>query len=203
MSLSLVAHIQLFQRFLYPIMPVVDDDILADAAKIDQLPPSRYALILAICAATRMQLRLDKRVDGSDNDLNTEIPPEPRLDGDILVSLAENSLRQYSVIDDTTLDSVLVSFFLFASYGNLNDSRHAWYYLNQSITLAQALDLTRESGYHGLPDKDREKRRRVFWLLFVTERYGSLTMSLSITKLTFILGRSPYSIEDQSCYEVL
>ncbi|KAG8674058.1 hypothetical protein FPOAC1_000021 [Fusarium poae] len=174
MSLSLTAHIQLFQRFLYPIMPVVDDDILADAARIDQLPPSRYALILAICAATRMQLRLDKRVDGSDNDLNAEIPPEPRLDGDILVSLAENSLRQYSVIDDTTLDSTLVSFFLFASYGNLNDSRHAWYYLNQSITLAQALDLTRESGYHGLPDEDREKRRRVFWLLFVTERTFAL-----------------------------
>ncbi|RGP62965.1 hypothetical protein FSPOR_8949 [Fusarium sporotrichioides] len=174
MSRSLVAHIQLFQRFLYPIMPVVDDDILADAATLDQLPPSRYALILAICAATRMQLRLDKRIDGSDNELNAEIPPEPRLDGDILVSLAESSLRQYSVIDDTTLDSVLVSFFLFASYGNLNDSRHAWYYLNQSITLAQALDLTRESGYHGLPDEEREKRRRVFWLLFVTERTFAL-----------------------------
>ncbi|GKU22717.1 unnamed protein product [Fusarium langsethiae] len=174
MSRSLVAHIQLFQRFLYPIMPVVDDNILADAATLDQLPPSRYALILAICAATRMQLRLDKRIDGSDNELNAEIPPEPRLDGDILVSLAESSLRQYSVIDDMTLDSVLVSFFLFASYGNLNDSRHAWYYLNQSITLAQALGLTRESGYHGLPDEEREKRRRVFWLLFVTERTFAL-----------------------------
>ncbi|SCB63984.1 unnamed protein product [Fusarium graminearum] len=180
MSQSLAAHIQLFQRFLYPIMPVVDDDILADASRLGQLPPSRYALILAISAATRMQLRLDKRVDGSDNDLNAEIPPEPRLDGDILVSLAENSLRQYSVIDDTTLDSVLASFFLFASYGNLDDSRHAWYYLNQSITLAQALDLTRESGYHGLPDEEREKRRRVFWLLFVTERTFALQHRRSV-----------------------
>ena len=170
MSQSLTAHIQLFQRFLYPIMPVVDDDILADAARLNQIPPSRYALILAICAATRMQLRLDKRIDGSDNELNAEIPPEPQLDGDVLVKLAENCLREYSVIDDTSLDSILVSFFLFASYGNLNDPRHAWFYLNQSITLAQALDLTRESGYYGLPDEEREKRRRVFWLLFVTER---------------------------------
>ncbi|KAF4955756.1 hypothetical protein FGADI_4327 [Fusarium gaditjirri] len=170
MSLSLVAHVRLFQRFLYPIMPVVDDDILADAARLDDLPPSRYALILAICAATRMQLRLDKRIDNCENDLNAQIPSEPRLTGDMLVNLAEKSLRQYSVIDDTTLDSVLVSFFLFASYGNLNDPRHAWFYLNQSITLAQSLDLTKESGYYGLPDEQREKRRRVFWLLFVTER---------------------------------
>ncbi|KAH7268993.1 fungal-specific transcription factor domain-containing protein [Fusarium redolens] len=180
MSLSLVAHIRLFQRFLYPIMPVVDDDILADATRLDDLPPSRYALILAICAATRMQLRLDKRIDNCENDLNAEIPPEPRLTGDILVNLAENSLRQYSVIDDTTLDSVLVSFFLFASYGNLNDPRHAWFYLNQSITLAQSLDLTKESGYYGLPDDEREKRRRVFWLLFVTERTFALQHRRSV-----------------------
>ncbi|KAM0186103.1 hypothetical protein ACHAPI_011881 [Fusarium lateritium] len=180
MSFSLAAHIQLFQRFLYPIMPVVDDDILSDAARLDELPPSRYALILAICAATRMQLRLDKRIDNCENELNAEIPSEPRLTGDILVNLAENSLRQYSVIDDTTLDSILVSFFLFASYGNLNDSRHAWFYLNQSITLAQSLDLTREAGYYGLPDEEREKRRRVFWLLFVTERTFALQHRRSV-----------------------
>ncbi|KAF5969609.1 transcription activator amyR [Fusarium coicis] len=180
MSLSLVAHIRLFQRFLYPIMPVVDDDVLADAARLDGIPPSRYALILAICAATRMQLRLDKRIDNCENDLNAQIPAEPRLTGDMLVNLAETSLRQYSVIDDTTLDSVLVSFFLFASYGNLNDPRHAWFYLNQSITLAQSLDLTKESGYYGLPAEQREKRRRVFWLLFVTERTFALQHRRSV-----------------------
>ncbi|KAG5765442.1 hypothetical protein H9Q72_006471 [Fusarium xylarioides] len=180
MSLSLVAHVRLFQRFLYPIMPVVDDDILADAARLDDIPPSRYALILAICAATRMQLRLDKRIDNCENDLNAQIPAEPRLTGDMLVNLAETSLRQYSVIDDTTLDSVLVSFFLFASYGNLNDPRHAWFYLNQSITLAQSLDLTKESGYYGLPAEQREKRRRVFWLLFVTERTFALQHRRSV-----------------------
>ncbi|KAF4444520.1 hypothetical protein F53441_11113 [Fusarium austroafricanum] len=180
MSLSLTAHIRLFQRFLYPIMPVVDDDILADATRLEDLPPSRYALILAICAATRMQLRMDKRLDSSETDLNAEIPAEPKLTGDILVDLAENSLRQYSVIGDTSLDSILVSFFLFASYGNLNDSRHAWFYLNQSITLAQSLDLTKESGYYGLPDDEREKRRRVFWLLFVTERTFALQHRRSV-----------------------
>ncbi|CAJ0545142.1 Ff.00g086150.m01.CDS01 [Fusarium sp. VM40] len=180
MSFSLVAHIQLFQRFLYPIMPVVDDDILSDASRLDELPPSRYALILAICAATRMQLRLDKGTDNYENELNSEIPNEPHLTGDILVNLAETSLRQYSVIDDPNLDSILVSFFLFASYGNLNDPRHAWFYLNQSITLAQSLDLTRESGYYGLPDDEREKRRRVFWLLFVTERTFALQHRRSV-----------------------
>ncbi|KAF4945115.1 hypothetical protein FSARC_14508 [Fusarium sarcochroum] len=202
MSLSLVAHVQLFQRFLFPIMPVVDDEILADAARLEELPPSRYALILAICATTRMQLRMDNRVQDCENELSAQIPSEPRLTGDILVNLAENLLRQYSLIDDTTLDSVLVSFFLFASYGNLNDPRHAWFYLNQSITLAQSLDLTRESGYHGLPDEEREKRRRVFWLLFVTERTfalqhrRSVMLRSTVTKPQIVDSNCPVVMHD-------
>ncbi|KAF5027826.1 hypothetical protein F66182_53 [Fusarium sp. NRRL 66182] len=180
LSLSLVAHVRLFQRFLFPIMPVVDDDVLADAARLDELPPSRYAFILALCAATRLQLRMDKRFDDDERELEAEIPSEPRLTADMLVSLAENSLRQYSVIEDTTLDSVLASFFLFASYGNADDARHAWFYLNQSITLAQALDITREAGYYGFPEVEREKRRRVFWLLFVTERTFALQHRRSV-----------------------
>jgi hypothetical protein len=175
LSMSLIAHIQLFLKLLFPIMPVVDgDELLADAARLEGLPPSRYALILALCAATRMQLRMD-HASISQGPPQVEVdmvdmPLEPELTGEILVSLAETSLRQYSAIDDTSLDSLLASFFLFASYGNLNKPRHAWFYLNQSISLAQSLDMTHETGYHHLPDIEQEKRRRVFWLLFVTER---------------------------------
>lgn len=169
LSASLIAHIQLFLKVLFPIMPVIDgDELLADAARLEELPSSRYALILALCAATRMQFGMDNAPIGAGPEV--DMPLEPQLTGEMLIHLAETSLRQYNVIDDTTLDSMLASFFLFASYGNLNNPRHAWFYLNQSISLAQSLDITRETGYHDLPDVEREKRRRVFWLLFVTER---------------------------------
>ncbi|KAL2683425.1 hypothetical protein Neosp_007895 [[Neocosmospora] mangrovei] len=168
LSVSLIAHIQLFLKVIFPIMPVIDgDELLADAGRLEELPPSRYALILALCAATRMQLGMDNAPIGEGPEV--DIPPEPHLTGEMLIRLAETSVRQYNVIDDMTLDTILTSFFLFASYGNLNDSRRAWFYLNQSISLAQSMDITSETGYHDLPDIEREKRRRVFWLLFVTE----------------------------------
>jgi hypothetical protein len=173
LSASIIAHIQLFLRAMFPIMPVVDgDELLADAARLEELPPSRYALILALCAATRMQLGMDNGpgCQGQGPQVEVDVSMEPQLTGEMLVRLAETSLRQYSAIDDTTLDTLLASFFLFASYGNLNRPRHAWFYLNQSISLAQSLDLTHESGYHNLPSVEQDKRRRVFWLLFVTER---------------------------------
>ncbi|KAJ4313619.1 hypothetical protein N0V84_009326 [Fusarium piperis] len=202
-SLSLVAHIQLFLKLMFPIMPVVDgDELLLDATRLDQLSPPRYALIFALCAATRMQLGLDKAKDGYVQGLEENIPPEPHVTGDSLLTIAENTLRQVSVIDDTSLDSILASFFLFASYGNRNSARHAWFYLNQSITLAQSLDLTREDGYHDLSLAEKEKRRRVFWLLFVTERTfalqhrRSVMLRNSITKPQVIDSECPVVMHD-------
>lgn len=171
-SMSLVAHIQLFLKRMFPIMPVVDgDELLSDATRLEQLPPARFALIVALCAATRMQLGLDKADDDYVRGLEGNTPPEAHVTGESLLAMAENTLRYANIIDDTSLDSLLASFFLFASYGNRNSARHAWFYLNQSITLAQSLDITSEAGYHDLSLSEREKRRRVFWLLFVTERY--------------------------------
>ncbi|UPL01008.1 hypothetical protein LCI18_011942 [Fusarium solani-melongenae] len=201
LSASLIAHIQLFLKVLFPIMPVIDgDELLADAARLEELPSSRYALILALCAATRMQFGMDNAPIGAGPEV--DMPLEPQLTGEMLIHLAETSLRQYNVIDDTTLDSMLASFFLFASYGNLNNPRHAWFYLNQSISLAQSLDITRETGYHDLPDVEREKRRRVFWLLFVTERTfalqhrRSVMLRSSITKPRTIDSDCPVVMND-------
>ncbi|KAH7139943.1 fungal-specific transcription factor domain-containing protein [Dactylonectria estremocensis] len=172
---SLVAHVHVFLKHLFPIMPVIHgDEILADAAQPEKLSPSRYALVLAICAATRIQLKLDNGENSSGTGPGADIPPEPPLRGEMLLEFAENSLRQISVIDDFTLDSTLASFFIFAAHGNLNNPRNAWFYLSQSISLAHALNLTREAGYVDLAEKERETRRRVFWLLFVTERTFAL-----------------------------
>jgi hypothetical protein len=171
LSLSMVAHIQAFLRHMFPIMPVVDgEELLADAVRLDELTPSRYALIVSLCAATRVQLGLDKIEDRTGNLPGVDIPSTPEVTGEMLLSMAEMSLSQYSIIDDYSLDSILTSFFLFAGYGNLDNARRAWFYLNQSITLAQALSLTSEEGYCGLLASEREVRRRIFWLLFVTER---------------------------------
>lgn len=171
LSTSLVAHIQAFLRYIFPIMPVVEgDELLNDAMRLGALTPARYAVVISLCAATRAHLKLDNVENCLSDGPGGKIPPEPQLTTETLINMAESSLRQYNVIDDYSLDSILSSFFLFAAYGNLDNARHAWFYLNQSISLAQALDITCETGYVNLPEEEREVRRRIFWLLFVTER---------------------------------
>lgn len=60
--------------------------------------------------------------------------------------------------------------FLFAAYGNLDRQDQAWFYLSQATSLALTLGLHREATYSTFGEEEAEERRRVFWLLFVTER---------------------------------
>lgn len=163
-STVLLAHVNVFLKHLYPIMPVFDSSqVVEDCGRVETLSPSRYAFLLALCAATHLQLNLDARQD--DSGLAHAIDH-----GDILVAEALRTLREFDPIEHLHIDTVLSSFFLFAAYGNMDQQNHAWHYLSQSISYAYALNLHREQTYTSLPHAEAELRRRVFWLLFITER---------------------------------
>lgn len=170
-SVYLVAHIQVFLRHMFTIIPVLDvDELLRDAICIDEVPPSRYALILSLCAATRTHMQLDIPENNTEDGPGANIPSTPHFTGESLLAMAEAALRQVDIIEVDNLDAVMSSYFLFACYSGLIKFKHASFYLNQAISLAQGLQLTCESGYVGRSEKEHQMRRRVFWLLFATER---------------------------------
>ncbi|TFB03715.1 Maltose fermentation regulatory protein MAL63 [Trichoderma ghanense] len=176
LSVALAAHVQVFMKHLFPIMPVVNDrELLADSLRLDSLSPSRYAFLLSLCAATRIQLKLDsaEEYDETAVGINTSSLDSP-LTGEALLSAAEQARLRFNVVDDLSLDTLLTSFFLFAGYGNLEKHTHAWFYLNQAISLALSIGLHSEAAYSNLEESEREIRRRIFWLLFVTERTYAL-----------------------------
>ncbi|KAK7207356.1 fungal-specific transcription factor domain-containing protein [Myxozyma melibiosi] len=196
MAHFLISHISIFFKHLFPIMPVVDkEELLADVLHYEDLKPSRLALIFALCAVTRLQLRLDHSEEAV-QDFGSETPAAPDLTGEELLEIAQHSLHQYCLIDDLTLDSVLASFFLFSGYGNLDSNRKAWYFLNQSITLAQANSVTNEKDYTGFSENEKELRRRIFWLLFVTER----TFALQCRRSVMLRGRVSKPKMEYSAY---
>lgn len=177
----LAAHIQLFVKYLFPIMPVIDTgEILADVYRLDELAPSRYALIMSICATTRMQFNLDTMTTSR---WSLDIPQEPKVNTEMLIKAAESARRQLNLVDDVTVDSVATSYFLFTTYASLEKLRHAWLYLNQSITLATLLGIDDETGHCVLSNHDSIIGRRMFWILFVTERY--------VCPATFVTHISP------------
>lgn len=168
----LLAHVNVYLKYLFPIMPVVrKEQLQLDSHHPQRLSPRRYAFMASLCAATHIQLNLDGAASASDPS-----PLQPTIDGPSVMSGEELLLEtvraraECDIVEDVSLGNLLTSFFLFAAYGNLDKQKHAWFYLCQSVSMAFSLGLHRESTYAELNIEEAEERRRVFWLLFITER---------------------------------
>lgn len=168
----LLAHVNVYLKYLFPIMPVVRGEALyLDSQRPERLTPQRYAFLASLCAATHIQLKLDG---------DTPVPDPPRfqttgnghslVSGEKLLSEAVRARQECDIVEGISIETLLTSFFLFASYGNLDKQSHAWFYLCQATSMAFTLGLHREPSYNDLDAEDAEERRRVFWLLFITER---------------------------------
>ena len=158
-------YVQLFFGHMFPIMPVIDRNIYLDPAlyaDTSALSPDMYCFLCALCAATIVQL-------------DTSIPHPPPLHpvkaADDL--FAESCLRErglYDYIEPTSTLSIMTSFFLFAYYGNHEKHGKAWHYLQEGITFSENVDMDDEASYAKLDPIEAQWRRRLYWLLFITER---------------------------------
>jgi hypothetical protein len=153
-------------------MPVVRaDQLRLDCHQPGQLSAQRYALLAALCAATHIQLKLDGAAPVPDPARLQSFEDEHSLmSGEELLSEAVRARRDCDVLEELNTESLLTSFFLFASYGNLDRQDQAWFFLCQATSFAFTLGLHRESTYAEYEAEEAEERRRVFWLLFITER---------------------------------
>lgn len=90
------------------------------------------------------------------------------------------------------------SFFIFSYYGNCNTSKQAWYHLREAISFALALGLNREESYSDPSLEVNERRRRLYWLLFITERQDNPPKPATSNMLpTDALGHTAFSTEQR------
>lgn len=141
-ALVLLAHVNVFLKYLFPIMPVFQaDEVLRDSANPEELSPPRYTFLVAMCAATHIQLKLDgnERTDVTEDGMRPE--GQALMSGDSLLAEAVRARQQYDPIEYSNIDNLLTSFFLFCTYGNMDKQNYAWFYLSQSVALANTLGI--------------------------------------------------------------
>lgn len=161
---AFLPFIQLFFNHMFAIMPVIDRNIYLDPTFYTHgmMSAEVYCFLSALCAATIVQL-----------DESIPQPPllHPSKHSDDL--FAEECLRErktFDTVEHVTPLSVMTSFFLFCYYGNHEKHLQAWHYLQESITFAEILDMDDEASYTKLDPVEMQWRRRLYWLLFITER---------------------------------
>lgn len=153
---------------MYPTMPILHRSRLQQTALGLDSSIEAYCLITSLCAFMMIQPGvkvpegLAARGDsGATANLTT---------GATLLDEVLRVRKGYEYIETPTVATVMTSFFLFGCYFGLDKHNTAWFHLREATTLAQILGMQDESNYLTGDLIDSSRRRRLFWLLFVTER---------------------------------
>lgn len=88
----------------------------------------------------------------------------------VLLDEAIRCSSAYDFHENPTILSVYTSFFVFGCYFSMDRQNAAWVYLRHALTLAHILDMHDEESYKSLDMVERTRRRRLFWVLYITER---------------------------------
>lgn len=164
--------LEFFFRSLYPTMPILQRERFR--TKIDEMDSSieSYCLVASLCAFVLIQSNMHwglslRRFKASS--------PVTAINGNTTLGAAVldevlRTRKQHSFLEAPNVNNVITAFFLFGCYFGLDKHNTAWYYLREATTLAQIIGLQDEATYLSLDAIDATRVRRLFWLLFVTER---------------------------------
>lgn len=181
---TFLPYVHTFFHRLYPVFPVIDKECLLTLLQSDEhqgqpLPVGLYSFLAALSAAVIVQLNVadpggpevqSSTFDDIDNGSRPSSTFRPAFSAQFFISQCMQARQQRGFIEEPDEWTVLTSFFLFAYHGNLNQSQLAWYYLREAIGFIEALGLDETTNYTGLDTETAQRRCRIFWLLFITER---------------------------------
>ncbi|RHZ54230.1 Zn(II)2Cys6 transcription factor [Aspergillus thermomutatus] len=157
----LAPPLYIYHMRMYPVWPIVTVESLISVLQEDpeRRDLSTYTLATAVAAATLAQLKLE--------DLNTVDSPT----ADAFAAECLHARDSCGYRSKPSLDNIRTSFFLHVYYENQQSGgSESLLYLREAITMAQMMRLHEEASYIGLGPEEQQLRRRVLWLLFVTER---------------------------------
>ena len=179
---------------MYPTMPILTRDQMNQASADMGQSVETYCLLCALAAFMKIQ----PGIEGTSLEQGSR-SPSPSTNAALGILLMEEAVRVRKVLDyveNPTVVTIITSFFLFGCCFGLNKHNTAWIHLRDATALAQILGMQEEETYVRGDPVESSLKRRLFWLLFVTERYASrsqqsiqiLYRSLLIACLT--LGRT-------------
>ena len=180
---AFLPYVTLYFDRLYPVFPVLDNETLpCEETQGDFQEPSwdQYGLLSALAGAATVQLNIigtsssgglsDQSTIWSDPGLRQDDHTTTCYSAEFWIDQALEARRKWDFMSDPGEATIMTSFFLYVYYGNRHQPRKAVYYLREAISFALAIGLDDPDTYHGLSPKVAQRRCRLFWLLFVTER---------------------------------
>lgn len=167
-----------FFSHMYSTMPILHRQRLEQQAMYMDQNLDTYCLLSSLCAF--MMLQPGMAMPCGDPYGLDSMPGANIVSGTLLLEETLRVRKGYDYLDSPTLNSLCTSYFLFACYYGVELHDKAWYHLREATTLAHMIGMNKEETYMQYDNLEASRRRRLFWLLFVTERFVLLPGPLRI-----------------------
>ncbi|KAK6585395.1 hypothetical protein PZA11_002122 [Diplocarpon coronariae] len=176
-TLGLLTHdmikdcIGFFFAHMYPTLPILHRGRLEQQAMYADQNIDTYCLLTSLCAF--MMIQPGMGIPGDPLGLDS-LPGANLVSGNLLMEETLRVRKSFDHLESPTPNSLITSFFLFGCYFGLDLHNKAWFHLREATTLAHILNMQKEESYLQLDVVESSRRRRLYWLLFITERAYAL-----------------------------
>ncbi|CAP72982.1 uncharacterized protein PODANS_2_4060 [Podospora anserina S mat+] len=173
------ACVEFFFANLYPTMPILDRQRLEQDIMYMEQNIDSYCLLTSLCAFVSLQPGMVMPNMGMSS-MSDPFNPDMMFGGGNILTctlLMEETIRVRKSEDyaaSRTINTLCTDFFLFAVHHGLEMHDKAWFYLREATTLAHLSRMNEETQYMQYDSNDAARCRRLYWLLFVTERAYAL-----------------------------
>ena len=194
----IAACIDFFFVNMYPSCPILHRGKLEAQARFADRDLDTYCLLTSLCAF--MMIQPGMPVPGDPMGLDS-MPGANVMSGTMLMEETIRCRKGYDHLEAPTLGSLATSYFLYGCYFGLDIHTKAWFHLREATTLAHILGMNKEETYMTHDVIDSSRRRRLYWLLFVTERCVFYVSIILLSELT-IPDRTHFSATALSHYKL-
>ncbi|KAI1774262.1 fungal-specific transcription factor domain-containing protein [Hypoxylon cercidicola] len=170
--------IEFFFANMYSIMPILHRQRLEQQAMYLDQSLDTYCLVTSLCAWMMFQPGMN--IPSADP-LLEHLPGANIASAMVLIEETVRVRKGYEYQESPTLNSLCTSYFLFCSHYALEMHDKAWFYLREATTLAHIIGMNKEELYLQFDNVEASRRRRLYWLLFVTERAYALQRGRPLT----------------------
>ncbi|KAL8813653.1 MAG: hypothetical protein Q9223_006980 [Gallowayella weberi] len=158
---------------LYPTMPIMQKEQMWALMEEMETSVEAYCLLCSFCAFMLIQPGIEAKVGQA---LYSRTTLGKRLLDDGL-----RRRKGYEYIEHPSVNAVITSFFFFGCFFGMDKHNTAWFHLREATTLAQIIGMQDEKTYASVCHMVSTRMRRLFWLLFVTERAYALQKHRPLT----------------------
>lgn len=172
---SITHYLGIYASQGYSIWPVVDVEGVINRLFTDGDDMEAYALATSVCAATMTQFQITHE--------NSVVDGVQPVTAAAFEAEAKRALRCYDYNERMTVWSLLCPFFLNVYAANIGKLSTSTVRLSEAITFAHIIGLQKQEYYKGMAEDVQQYCLRVYWLLFITDRYVSFVSQWFDTNL--------------------